>query len=623
MFPGVGRLIPVLLLVVGCSGGERQDLLVDRAARSVVFAELSSPLSLVTTDIGDRTEVALPFEAREQDLLAFVYERPLAELQIPEGEVSSIAIADCDAEGRPLPPARLELFAEPNERLAWRELGARPAEVEDFRLPPFDVIGCLDGGGCLDRGGCKLACEQETPSIAPPEPPLPGPELEARMECSAGEAHFLGTGACQPIGDACGVGPWPQAVPPSTEQWYVRAGVTSGAGGLDDPFGTIAEALAVAGEGALIVVGAGMYDEALEMGQRRLTMVGACPEETVLRGGLTSAAARLELRNLTLLGRGIEVVNGVLDLERVVLRGPGDVGLSVGPTTIVSLRNVVVEDWEIGAFATAEAELVAEDTLFSSNTTGLSCEGERGAVLLARTALTGDGGALELGLEATKRCRIRVDSVLLESFGGNAAAVASGGALEGGGLVIRGAETGIAADSATVAVERLAISGTAVGLAAARSSVLLADLELAALGAVGLRVDGGNLVAERVRAEEILGPILEASDAALLVRDLAAARASDGLLLDLGEATGFLQRVLLEGTGAHGLSVQSGEIVAHEVTVRRASIAVLTNVPLIIAPARLEENDVGVELPACGLDPARILEGVHFAGNGRRIRRAP
>lgn len=611
----------LVFLLTGCSKGGQHDLLVDRAARSVLFGSLSSPLSLAASDVGDQTEVLLPFEVGDDDLVAFVYDRPLAELQIPEGTLSSVSGTECAEEGRPLPPARLELFAEPSDRLAWRELGDRPEVVRAFRLPPFDVVACLDAGGCLDAGTCKLACDQTAPEIAPPAELRGRVDLAPRKDCPAQEGHFLGTGDCEPVGRPCGDGPWPRVIPPAAEQWFVLAGAASGSGGFGDPFGTIGEALAVASDGAQIVVGAGTYDEPLAIDRRKITLIGACSAATTLRGGISSESTRLELHDLTLSEEGIEVTAGTALLEGVVLAGPGEVGLRLGPTAIVDARHILVADWATGGIVAAEGELVAEDALFIRDNAAVQCDG--GTVRFERAAIISEGRAEESGISASNRCRVQVESVLLEGVGGDAVEAVDGGVVQGSLMAVRRTGAGIRADTGTVTLDRVAVTESGTAVSAADSTILLDDLQLATLAGAGVRVSGGELVMERTEAEELLGPLLDAREAALLIRDLSAVRSSEGLLLDLGDQTGLLERIFLERPGGRGLAGQSGEIVAREVTIRGAAVGVDASVALTLGPARLEENDVGVAVSRCGLDPSLLLQDVYFAGNGERIRRTP
>ncbi len=129
--------------------------------------------------------------------------------------------------------------------------------------------------------------------------------------------ELWGTG-CVRIGDECPTGTFP-TIPTSVtgNRIYVLASATAGNGTDASPFATIGEAVTAATAGDVIVVGAGTYDERIQV-TKALTLWGACVEQVHLttttgtdEQSVVSVEAPLTLKNVQISGTsmGVHQVN--------------------------------------------------------------------------------------------------------------------------------------------------------------------------------------------------------------------------------------------------------------------------------------------------------------------------
>lgn len=103
--------------------------------------------------------------------------------------------------------------------------------------------------------------------------------------CAAGQAHFVGTAGCQPVGDPCPVGDvWPTTIPSGATVIYVNANViVPGLGNTRiGAYRRIESALARATSGTVVAVATGTYDEVLTIPDG-VTVLGACAAQTVIQ----------------------------------------------------------------------------------------------------------------------------------------------------------------------------------------------------------------------------------------------------------------------------------------------------------------------------------------------------
>lgn len=313
----------------------------------------------------------------------------------------------------------------------------------------------------------------------PCEPwPETGPE-----PCGAGQAHLPGSPGCQPIGDPCPAGEWPEGLPTDVAIVYVRAGAT-GTGTTSDPFGRIADALASAPSGAIVAVARGSYAEMIAL-TRPVTLWGACAAQTRLAPTTPSAlsivaiaAAGVVVRDLGIggAGRGITIEpSASAMLSGVAIEGASGVGLLVRGDVVA--RGLVVRGTrpidDIGVGVTIES--------------GASVELDRAAIEQNR-----ETGMLASGPSASLVARdVVIRGTLPTSDGAN-----------GGGVK--------ALAGAMVSLERIAIEANQdEGIYASTSSVLLRDAVIrdtaprsTGLGGVGIiAAENGVVDGQRVRIE--------------------------------------------------------------------------------------------------------------------------
>src|SRR5262245_46434457 len=154
----------------------------------------------------------------------------------------------------------------------------RPSTTPDGGMPPPP-----DGGLALAApappsfGTCTFGTERTIDGFTICEPPAP-----VDPPCGAGTAQFLGDSACMPVRPGgCPAGDFAEDVPADVPVMYVAEGGT-GDGTLASPFGRIANAIGALPTGGVIALGKGTYREAVTLDGPGVTILGACPEETIL-----------------------------------------------------------------------------------------------------------------------------------------------------------------------------------------------------------------------------------------------------------------------------------------------------------------------------------------------------
>ena len=183
----------------------------------------------------------------------------------------------------------------------------------------------------------------------------PWPE-SGRMDCADGQAHFPGEPGCAPIGTACPGGDLPEGLPADREVLYVLEGAAGGDGTAGAPYGTVAQGLTGVSSGGIVAIGAGSYDENLQM-RRSATLWGACVERTRLtstvddlaRPVLVIAAPDVEVRNLRVsdsLSPGISTVTAAatVRLEGIVVERTRAIGLFIDDLSTVSGQELLVRE---------------------------------------------------------------------------------------------------------------------------------------------------------------------------------------------------------------------------------------------------------------------------------------
>jgi len=204
-----------------------------------------------------------------------------------------------------------------------------------------------------------------------------------------GTFPLLGRDTCQPLGDPCPAGEWPEIPPEVTgNRIYVLAGAVNGDGTPAAPFGTVGEAIGAAAPGDVVLIGAGVYPEAVSIG-KDLTLWGKCATETVISapdpgGGLNSGAVRVpqtaqvSLRNLQITGGQYGLVldweQAQVSLEGVWIHQATEAGINAQLGTLI-LRDVLVDSTQpnaaglegVGIVARAGVRLTAVATTLEHN----------------------------------------------------------------------------------------------------------------------------------------------------------------------------------------------------------------------------------------------------------------
>lgn len=174
----------------------------------------------------------------------------------------------------------------------------------------------------------------------------PWPE-GGRLDCPDGEAHFVGEPACRRIGPECPADGVPAGAPP--DAIHVRAGETGGDGSRGAPYGTIAEAIAAAPDGATVAIAPGTYEERLVV-DRPMTLLGACTDAVITTSGLGTVlsprADPVELRNLSVRGGtvGIEGRGGTAVVRDVIIEGATSVALRATLGGAMDAQSVWIRD---------------------------------------------------------------------------------------------------------------------------------------------------------------------------------------------------------------------------------------------------------------------------------------
>jgi len=214
------------------------------------------------------------------------------------------------------------------------------------------------------------------------DPPTCDPWPAAgRSACAEHESHFPGEPGCASIGRACPVGDFGDP-PTDRAVLYVRPGPGPGDGTASSPFATIAQALAAASPGTVVLLARGRYDEHLAL-PAGVSVWGACAEGTVLTMSSPSATAISTLVEAT--GASTELRDVRIDSPAgagVVVRG-ASAALEIDGLLIAGARGtgVLASD---GAHVVASTVVVRDTRASPSGLFGRAFDCETGAVLTAR-----------------------------------------------------------------------------------------------------------------------------------------------------------------------------------------------------------------------------------------------
>ena len=244
---------------------------------------------------------------------------------------------------------------------------------------------------------------------------------DGRATCPDDQTHFPGEPGCTLIGSPCPAGEFPEALPAGATVLYVRAGATGGDGSATAPYGTVDEAIAVATPGTIIALAKGTHPGGFRL-TLAVTLWGACAAETTIMAGkglartpIWSQASGVVVQNLTVeggpifIGRGsmqvrgvisqasleggINVMNGSVHVERVLVRDADEAALELLFGTTGTVRGLVAERCNWGSLFTSSAELDAEDVVAWDTRAGAeyAVQIDAGHVALARYTSDGPG----------------------------------------------------------------------------------------------------------------------------------------------------------------------------------------------------------------------------------------
>ncbi len=387
------------MLLAGCSSA-RVDLTAPSGwSSAIVSLEIDGARENTAHDGSSPIVMQAP-EGADVEVVGVFYPGPLADLGVEPGVIA--------AGTRALPPSPLAPRA---RRLLAGVVGAEESlafsdpRVARIQLPEIDSARCEARGACLEIGlgerSCVSACDPAgTITPAPPAAPQIAPcdsgwvevdgecrppPMPARLACPPDRVQRRDDSACVAVGAPCPAGDWPTALPPGPARFVHPAGAPGPQGEVS--FRSVADALAGAPAGAVVVLSRGLFSGDAALGDA--TLVGACPEATAflsslhvtgatrlsgftLRGGMTvDRTATVTLAGMTF--EGIDVFSdgriagddvflrallsvrqgGSAALTRVVVNFPGIIRPS-GAGTQVELDDLVSEaniEIDLGAFA--------------------------------------------------------------------------------------------------------------------------------------------------------------------------------------------------------------------------------------------------------------------------------
>ncbi|MBX3268649.1 MAG: hypothetical protein KF729_00215 [Sandaracinaceae bacterium] len=239
--------------------------------------------------------------------------------------------------------------ADPSCRaFCWSESRLTPPSVEDCFVDAAHGLAFR----VVTTAGTNTRCEPD-PDETPP--------------CEGGAHRPPGAASCRTPGTDCPEGDWPAPIDDGRATLHVRAGASGGDGSAGAPFGTLAEALAAAPDGARVVLARGAHDAPPPI-ERALELRGACANETTILGAVAVRAPGVALADLSLVGPEDEPA------------------LDAGADT--ALAGVAVE----GAVLVRGALLEAEDTKFT-HAGGLAITAREGArVRVVASTITAASG---------------------------------------------------------------------------------------------------------------------------------------------------------------------------------------------------------------------------------------
>lgn len=399
------------------------------------------------------------------------------------------------------------------------------------------------------------------------------------QECADDEVHLPGAAGCAPVGTACPAGDWADDLPIDVEIAYVKPDAPLGGDGSQaQPYRTIARAVARTGDGGIVAISRGVFEENVPV-DHPVTLWGACVAETVVVSTLLQAgdaavwvtAGGAAVRNLTIAGSsmGLSVTDGgVTDVDSVVVRGPTQMAVSVGSQSTLRARRLVLRDAEIGlgVHEGGRAELTGVAVERASD--GAVLLTDEGSVVVASDLAirgTGDEGEFWAAVTAVHGARVELAQAALL---GN----------EGVGISLFGDGTQLTATDLAIQDTRIPADG---------------------FGGYGLEAYGGaSATLERTSISQSVTAALLADDVGTTVT------AADFVVRDTGMST---------GGNSDGIAVGGARV-----SLDRTEIAGCARVGILLdTSAELSATDLAIRDPTVDPEGGDVGFGVVIQGQAR------
>lgn len=328
------------------------------------------------------------------------------------------------------------------------------------------------------RAGWRAVPSPDGPTVCDPWP------ATGRATCALGQAHFPGEPSCRVIGSACPAGAWPADLPATGVLYVLATAPAGGTGTTAAPFATIADALAAATPGTLVVVGRGTYDEAVTL-TAGVSLRGVCAAETRIVHTARDAApatvritgADVTVSDVQLAGSrsGLLVdIGGDATVTGVLVDRATEAGLRVHRRAHGALSDVVVTHtltdpddhvsaWgivvELGGVATASKIVVTDSRFGGVIATDAASTLTIDDVAVLDTLATETGARFGIGVAAQHGAMLTVHGAVIDgaTYGGLVSGL-DGARVEAEDLVVRR----VAPDSTGIA---MGIGATQMGIA--------------------------------------------------------------------------------------------------------------------------------------------------------------
>lgn len=312
------------------------------------------------------------------------------------GSGGSVIDVVIDPPAEPVPPS-LPVFSCPNQ---WQSIAltngasvCEPSPLPDWVCPatwqPTSIMAGTDKEyqacepGPLTNWQCPVGWDERIMLQGTPqqysicEPPT------IASNCPLGTMPVLGSTQCEPLGDTCPSGDYPENLPGGVPVVYVKAGAPGGGTGtINSPYSNLTTALNAVPNNGIVAIGKGTYTPSLTVGAgRTVTLWGACVSGVTLQTapagstfdasisaiGNAGSKANLTVKNLRITGQrtGILTQNANVTISGVAIDAAmrwGVLGADGSNVTIngLSITNTAADgtgalgrglDFEVGAQA--------------------------------------------------------------------------------------------------------------------------------------------------------------------------------------------------------------------------------------------------------------------------------